>query len=132
MKHALRSLARSPGFTAIAILTLALGIGMNTAMFSMLNAFLLRPLGSPHADRLFRVDRSASNQSFQDPTPANYNDLVEAAAGIADLSAVQYWGFTLTEPNQPADAPFAARVSANYFDVLGVKPELGRGFLPSE
>jgi predicted permease len=132
MKHALRQLRNSPGFTAIAILTLALGIGMNTAMFSMLNAFLLRPLAYPHAEQLFRLDRSNEKRGFQDPTPAQFTDISAASGSFAELAAVQYWGFTLSEPNQPADAPFAARVSANYFNVLGVKPQLGRSFLPSE
>jgi len=85
-----------------------------------------------HAERLFRLDRSVANQPFSDPTPAQFADLAEAGNGIADLAAVRYWGFTLTEPNRPADMPFAARVTANYFDVLGVKPEFGRGFLPAE
>jgi putative ABC transport system permease protein len=132
MKHALRSLLRSPGFTTIAILTLALGIGMNTAMFSMLNTFLLRPLNYPHAEQLFRLDRSISNKPFNDPTIANYNDIAAASTGFAELAAVQYWGFTLTEPNQPADNPFSARVTANYFDVLGVRLQLGRGFTAAE
>ncbi|HVU24027.1 MAG TPA: ABC transporter permease [Opitutus sp.] len=132
MKHALRSLARTPGFTAVAILTLALGIGVNTAMFSMLNAFLLRPLNYPHPEQLFRLDRATAGQPFKDPTTANFRDIAAATQDFADLAALQYWGFTLTEPNQPADAPFAVRVSANYFDVLGVKPELGRTFQPAE
>ncbi|HVT74429.1 MAG TPA: ABC transporter permease [Lacunisphaera sp.] len=132
MNHAFRSLLRTPGFTLIAILTLALGIGMNTAMFSMLNAFLLRPLVYPHAERLFRLDRSVAKQPFSDPTPAQFDDLAAASSGIADLAALRYWGFTLTGPDQPADMPFAARATANYFDVLGVKPELGRSFLPDE
>ena len=132
MKLALRSLLRTPGFTAIAILTLALGIGMNTAMFSMLNAFLLRPLDYPHAEQLFRLDRSTAQQPFSNPTPANFTDLATASAGFADLAAVRYWGFTLTESNQPADMPFSARVTANYFDVLGLKPQLGRNFTAAE
>jgi predicted permease len=132
LRFAFRQLRNSPGFTAIAVLTLALGIGMNTAMFSMLNAFLLRPLVYPHAEQLFRLDRSNEKREFQDPTPANFRDISDASASFAQLAAVQYWGFTLSEPNQPADAPFAARVSANYFDVLGVKPQLGRTFIPAE
>ena len=132
LKFAIRSLLKSPGFTTIAVLTLALGIGMNTAMFSMLNAFLLRPLNYPHAEQLFRLDRSISQRPFSDPTPANFADLSAASASFADISAVLYWGFTLTEPNQPADMPLSARVTANYFDVLGVKPQLGRGFTAAE
>jgi putative ABC transport system permease protein len=132
LRHALRSLARSPGFTAIAVITLALGIGMNTAMFSMLNALLLRPLSYPQPERLFRLDRATQKQPFGNHAPANFADIARDSASFADLAALRYWGFTLSEPNQPADAPFAARVTANYFDVLGLKLHLGRSFLPEE
>ncbi|MEO6003864.1 MAG: ABC transporter permease [Opitutus sp.] len=132
MKHAIRSLLRTPGFTAIAILTLALGIGMNTAMFSMLNAFLLRPLNYPHAEQLFRIDRSTAKKPYSDPTPAVFTDLAAACESFAELAGIRYWGFTLTETNQPADTPFSARVSWNYFNVLGLKPQLGRTFLANE
>ena len=132
LKLAVRSLARTPGFTVIALLTLALGIGMNTAMFSMLNGFLLRPLSYPHVEQLFRLDRATPQRPYGDHSVANITDLTRDSAGFAQLAAFRYWGFTLTEPNQPADMPFALRVSANYFDVLGLKPEHGRGFLPAE
>jgi predicted permease len=132
MKYALRSLSRSPGFTAIAVITLALGIGMNTAMFSMLNAFLLRPLTYPQADQLFRLYRAVPQNPLSDHSPANFNDLARASADTAELAAYRYWGFVLSENNQPADAPFAARVSWNYFNVLGVKPHLGRNFRAEE
>jgi putative ABC transport system permease protein len=132
LRLAFRSLSHTPGFTAIAILTLALGIGMNTAMFSMLNGFLLRPLSYPHVGQLFRLDRASPQRPFGDHSVANVSDLTRESAGFADLAAFRYWGFTLTEPDHPADMPFALRVTANYFDVLGVKPEYGRGFLPEE
>ena len=132
LKLAFRSLARTPGFTAIAILTLALGIGMNTAMFSMLNGFLLRPLSYPHVEQLFRLDRASPQRPFGAHSVANFKDLVRESASFAELAAFRYWGFTLTEPNKPADMPFALRVTANYFDVLGIKPEFGRGFLQEE
>ena len=132
MKHALRSLAKSPGFTVVAVLTLALGIGMNTAMFSMLNGFLLRPLSYPDADRLFRLNRFTTSQPYGGQAPANFLDLQRAGTEVADLAALRYWGYTLAEPGQAPDSPFAARVTANYFDVLGLRPQLGRNFLPGE
>ncbi len=132
MKHALRSLLRTPGFTAVAIVTLALGIGMNTAMFSMLNTFLLRPLSYPAADQLFRLYRATPQDPLGDHAPANFNDLARAGADTAELAAFRYWGFVLSENNQPADAPFAARITWNYFDVLGLKPHLGRTFRAEE
>ena len=131
-KLALRSLARTPGFTLVALLTLALGIGMNSAMFSMLNGFLLRPLSYPHSEQLFRLDRASPQGPFGDHSVANIADLTRDSAGFAQLAAFRYWGFTLTEPNQPAEMPFSLRVSANYFDVLGLKPEFGRNFMPAE
>jgi predicted permease len=132
LKFAFRSLAKSPGFTAVALATLALGLGMNTAMFSMLNGFLLRPLDYPHPEQLFRLDRVTPQQPQGDHAPANVVDLFRESADFAQLAAFRYWGFTLTEPNQPAEMPFALRVSANYFDVLGFPPEFGRTFQAQE
>ncbi|ACB75178.1 ABC transporter permease [Opitutus terrae] len=132
MKHALRSLLKSPGFTALAIVTLALGIGMNTAMFSILNGFLLRPLSYPHSERLFQLDRQSPQQPHDDHSPANAADIVAAASDVADLAMTRYWAFTLTVAHQAPDVPIALRVSPNYFDVLGVRPALGRVFRPDE
>ena len=132
LKSALRQLLKSPGFTGIAILTLALGIGMNTAMFSMLNGFLLRPLSYPHVERIFRLDRTSPQRPLGDHAVANFTDIARDTSTIAELAAFRYWGFTLTEPNRPADMPFALRVTAGYFGVLGLKPELGRDFSPDD
>ena len=132
MKHAVRSLLRTPGFTFVAVLTLALGIGMNTAMFSMLNSLLLRPLSYPDAGRLFSLDRFKPEVPFGTHAPANFKDIVSASADVADLAGLRYWGFVLAEDNQPANAPFSARITPNYFDVLGMKPQLGRTFRPEE
>src|SRR5688572_18361330 len=107
LKFAIRSLAQARGFTLIAILTLALGIGMNTAMFSMLNGFLLRPLSYPEAGKLFRLDRASAQRPFGNHSVANAADLMRDSAGFAELAAYRYWGFTLSEPNQPADMPFS-------------------------
>ncbi len=132
LRLALRQLRKSPGFTALALITLALGIGMNTAMFSMLNGSLLRPLSYPHAEQIFRLDRASPQDPFGDHSVANFTDLARDSASFAQLAAYRYWGFTLSEPNRPADMPFALRVTANYFDTLGLKSELGRNFLPEE
>lgn len=132
LRFAIRSLLRSPGFCAIAIVTLALGIGLNTSMFSMLNGFLLRPLTLPAPDQLFRLDRSTSQQTFGRHSFANYEDIVRAADDVAELAAYRGWGFTLTEPDAPADTPRSLRVTANYFDVLGRKPVQGRKFHAEE
>src|SRR5688500_9514718 len=107
LRFAIRSLLRTPGFTAIALLTLALGIGMNTAMFSMLNGFLIRPLSFPHSDQLFRLDRKTPQQPLGDHSAQNVADLVPASANIAELALFRFWAFTLSENNQPADTPIA-------------------------
>jgi len=130
LRFAFRSLARSPGFTAIAILTLALGIGLNTAMFSVLNGLLFRPLSFSEPDRLFRLNHTRPHEPYGDFSAANFLDL--NAGSVADLAAFRFWAFTLTEPNQPADVPIALRVTPNYFGVLGMRMHLGRDFHPDE
>ncbi|HEX2862550.1 MAG TPA: ABC transporter permease [Lacunisphaera sp.] len=132
LRLAFRSLVKSPGFTLVALATLALGIGLNTAMFSMLNGFLLRPLSFPEPERLFRLDRHTPQRAFGEHTLANYRDLARESTEVAELAGVRFWGFTLTEAGQPADNPLAVRVTANYFDLLGTRATLGRTFLPTE
>ncbi|HEY4245222.1 MAG TPA: ABC transporter permease [Lacunisphaera sp.] len=132
VKLAYRSLARSRGFTAVAILTLALGIGMNTAMFSLLNGFLLRPLSYPHSEKLFRLDRITPQNPQENHASANFLDLAKDTTDFAELAAYRFWAFTVSETGQPPDVPVAASVTLNFFKVLGTKVALGRGFLPGE
>jgi putative ABC transport system permease protein len=132
MLHALRSLTKAPGFTLTVILTLALGIGVNTSMFSVLNGLLLRPLSYPEPDRLFRLYHNAPHESFNSLGAGNFIDIAEASADLAEFAAFRFWAFTLTEPGQPADVPQAVRVTPNYFSVLGRLPERGRGFSPED
>lgn len=132
LKLALRTLARTPGFTAIAIATLALGIGMNTAMFSLLNGFLLRPLAYPQSERLFKLDRNSPQQPRDDHSPLNLADITAASSNLADLAAYRFSAFTVTDTSQPPDVPNALRISANFFNVLGARPVLGRTFRPDE
>ncbi|HEX2100076.1 MAG TPA: ABC transporter permease [Candidatus Synoicihabitans sp.] len=132
MTHAFRSLLKSPGFTITVIFTLALGIGVNTAMFSVLNGFLLRPLAFPESDRLFRLYHSGAQQSLGDLGPANFADLADATGSVAELAAFRYWAFTVTQPGRPADVPNAVRVTTNFFPLLGLQPELGRPFRADE
>ena len=132
LRFAFRQLARSPGFVFTAILTIALGIGLNTAMFSMLNGFLLRPLSYPQSERLFVLDQISSQNPRDQHSPPNFTEITRTSGEVAELAAYRYWAFNLSEPDKPADVPDALRVTANFFKVLGVKPELGRGFLPDE
>jgi putative ABC transport system permease protein len=138
LKFALRQLRKSPGFTLVAVLTLALGIGANTAIFSVVEGALLRPLPFPHGERLVRVyealdengARSAS-LNLSDRTVARFRefgrDIFEDVAGGTGGAAVV--GLTSGVPAQTLPA---ARVTSNFFNVLGLSPAQGRNFTEKE
>ncbi len=128
-----RRLARSPGFTAAAALTLALGIGANTAVFSLVNAALLRPLPFPEPERLMVVWESQPSQhkDRERVSAANYLDWRRESRTFADLAAWTLWGAALTGSGKPEELTIV-RASADLFGVLGVAPALGRGFLAEE
>ena len=133
LRYALRMLFKNPGFTAVAVLTLALGIGANTAIFSVINTVLLRPLPYKEADRLVMVWEDGTRAGYPRDTPAaaNYvdwrdqNQVFEGMAAMADQS------FNLTGIGEPERIE-GRRVSANLFTLLGVEPQLGRAFSPEE
>ncbi len=131
IRFGLRMLGKNPGFAAIAILSLALGIGLNTAMFSLINRLLLQPLDLPDAQNLYFLQRTTAQQQSQH-SPAGFYEIKDQSAGFAQIAAGRGWGFTLSESNRPAEMIDAERVSAGFFEVMGVQPELGRGFLPEE
>ncbi|MBA3318712.1 MAG: ABC transporter permease [Gemmatimonadales bacterium] len=130
---AVRRLRRSPGFTAAAVLTLALGIGANSAFFSLADAALLRPLPYPTADRLVMLwERQATaGKERERVSAANFLDWRRESKALDETAAWTSWGFALTGGGDPEDLP-SVRVSANLFRMLGVSPALGRGFLPEE
>ena len=129
IRHALRMLAKSPGFTAIAILTLALGIGGTTAIFTVANALLLRPLPYKDADQLVRIATDRSRSGFLSlPYFTILNDHNRSFTGIA---AYQGESFNLSGRGEP-DQITAERVTWNFFDVLGVHLLAGRTFMPEE
>jgi predicted permease len=131
LRYAVRTLGRSPGFTAVAVLTLALGIGANTTMFSVLYGVLLRPLPYPASDRL--VQFAMRFQGDLSPLPVTflqYQFLDEQAAPI-DVAASTSVGFNLFAGGA-ADRVDGLRVSHDYFRVLGATPALGRTFLTEE
>lgn len=132
LRQAFRQLIKTPGFTVIAVITLALGIGLNTAMFSVVNAFLLRPLPFREAHQLFRVFRTTPQNDKASHAPAIAFELKRNTAEFADLAIYRNWGFTISDPGQPAAALNALRVTSNFFDVLGVQPALGRAFREEE
>src|SRR5258708_8052546 len=124
LRYAIRLLAKSPGFTLTAIVTLALGIGANAVVFSILNALVLRPLNVPHAQNLYMVQRfQFPSQSYPD-----YVDLRDRNRTFESMIAYQIIGPAgVDSGGNPSTAwPFLA--SGNYFDALGIQPYLGRFF----
>jgi len=131
-KFAFRQLAKSPGFTAIALITLALGIGLNTSMFSLMNLLILKPLRYPESDRLVRLYRTNPQSRVADHAASDYADLSRETKGFAELAAYRQWGYTLTpEGRSPANLN-ALRVSASFLPTLGLQPEAGRWFTAEE
>jgi hypothetical protein len=133
LRLAFRQLARSPGFTAVAVLTLALGIGLNTSMFSIMNVLLLRPLPYPEGDRLVRVFVSTP-QARNWATAPGGRDFRAAIADTEFASAAVFgwWGANLTKPDRPAELLVSLRASVEFLPTLGVQPLLGRWFTAEE
>ena len=132
VRFALKSLARTPGFTLIAVVTLALGIGANTSAFSILNALLLRPLPYAESRELDRIYRTTTQNARGAISPADYLDLRSQSSGYGDMAAYGVTDMSLSEPGQPAEMALGLRISANLFSTLGTKPQLGRSFRPDE
>lgn len=125
--YAWRTLRRTPGFTVVAVLALALGIGANTAIFSLINAVLLRPLPFPDADRLVSVSESGATGNGNDVAPPNFLDWRSAQRSFTDLAAFTPVSLNLTGVEAPENLE-GLRVTASLFSVLGVEPSLGRTF----
>ncbi|MFL6595271.1 MAG: ABC transporter permease [Chthoniobacterales bacterium] len=132
LRFAMRALLHSPGFTILAILTLGLGIGANTAMFSILNTVMLRPLPYPQNEELERIDRATPQNPAGRVSPADFLDLQRNASNYGEVAAYALGDTSISEPGQPAEVVRALRVSANLFSVLRVQPQLGRDFLSRE
>ena len=126
LRYSLRSLAKSPGFTAVALLTLALGIGVNTSMFSVLNTLLLHQPPYPEPDALVRVFRTTPSARYGPHSPANFLDYRDQNKSFRELAAFSGTNFNLAEPGQPAERMRGFRVSGDFFALIGVQPALGR------
>jgi putative ABC transport system permease protein len=127
IRYGARGLFRTPGFTVIAAITLALGIGANTAIFSVVNAVLLRPLAYKDADRLVTVLHNGSNPV----AVANYIDWRDQSRSFDAMAAAEYWGANLTGSDS-AEHLTGLQVTQNLLPMLGVEPMLGRLFIPGE
>jgi len=132
LRFALRQLARSPGFALLAIVTLALGIGANTAMFSVFNAVLLRPLPYPDSAGLDAIYRSTAQNPEGSFSPADFRDLQRERGGYGEVAAFAYANTSLSEPGQPAEMPRSVRITPNYFSMLRTQPQPGRDFRADE
>ena len=132
VRYGLRSLLKHPAFTAISIVTLALGIGANTAIFTVVNAVVLRPLPYPDSERLAMLWTTKDVNQEQPFSFADYNDLKSQATSFSAIGAASpLWNFTLTGNGEPEPIQ-GMFVSANLFDVLKVAPEKGRVFTSDE
>ena len=131
LRHSVRTLRQSPGFTAVAILTLAIGIGANTAIFSFVDAMLLKPLPYPDADRIVRVMEKPPRGERNGISTLNFLDWQRDNTVFDFMSAQTGDAVTLTGGSEPIQLR-GALVSAGYFKVFGAEPELGRTFLPGE
>ena len=132
LRLTIKSLGRTPGFTLIAIITLGLGIGANTSMFSVLNGYMLRPAPYTDANRLDRIYRATQRDSRGGFSPADYLDLRSEMSGYGEIAAYTTSDMSLAEPGKPAEMADGLRVSANLFSTLGTRPTLGRSFRPDE
>ena len=133
LRYGLRMLVRNPGFTIIATLALALGIGANSAIFSVVNTVLLRPLPYKNPDNLVMVWEEVTHLGFpkNTPSPANFIDWRDQSTVFEGMAAMAERSFNLTGMGEPERFD-GRRVSANLFTLLGVQPQLGRAFRPEE
>jgi putative ABC transport system permease protein len=133
LRYGFRMLLKSPGFTALAVLALALGIGANTAVFSVASAFLWKPVSLPQLDRLVMVINLAPQQTvgWSQVSPADYLDWKKQSNSFDEMAAWRWYGWNLTGAGDPEKLD-GALISANFFDTLGVMPAMGRSFHPDE
>ncbi len=132
LKYALRQLAKSPGFTLISIVMLALGIAMSTSTFSITNSVLLRAMPFPDSDQLVRIFRTSPDSQMMQHSPGNFLDIKAAATSFSSIAAFYYQTANLTEPGQPPEQVYGINVTANFLPTLGVQPFLGRGFMADQ
>lgn len=132
LRYALRQLAKSPGFALTVILTLALGIGACTTVFSIVNTIVLHPLALSDPDRLVTLNETRPPNSTESRVSApDFLDWQKQARSFASLTAFNFTSFNLTGESEPIRLT-ADRIMSNYFEVLGRPVALGRGFLPEE
>src|SRR5688572_24668000 len=132
IRYSVRLLARTPGVTFVALLTLALGIGANTAIFSIINGVLLRPLAYADPGRLYLIQhRDMTDQQLGRTTPGNFYDIQRAVRGFERLAAFAGTTETMTGRGEPERLQ-GSRSAGSMLEVLGVRPQLGRIFTDAD
>jgi putative ABC transport system permease protein len=131
IRYGLRTLAKNPGFTAVAVLTLALAIGANTAIFSFVDAVLLKPLPYPHAEQIVIVWAEAPDGGHNLISTLDFLDWKHQTTVFSAIEVETGGSVTLTGGDIPIQLR-GSRESSSYFDVWGIKPMLGRTFAPDE
>jgi len=131
LKYGLRMLAKNPGFTAVAVLTLALGIGADTSLFSVVNGVLLNPLPYPEPDQLVTLHESKPNFHTGAISYPNFQDWQKYNHTFSSMAVARGYGFTLTGVGE-SERVRAEFVSSDFFSLLGVKPLIGRTIAPGE
>ncbi|MBS1812358.1 MAG: ABC transporter permease [Acidobacteria bacterium] len=132
LRYSVRTLLKNKGFTAIAVLTLALGIGANTAMFSVLNTYLFRALPYPHSEQLVRVWRTSSHSQSWPHSGASFSEQREKSGVFAWMAAFNGISPNLAEEGQPAERLQGMGVTADFFPTLGAQAAVGRAFTAEE
>lgn len=132
LRFAVRQLIKSPSFTLLAVVTLGLGIGINTAMFNMLYSILMKPLPYPESAQLDRIFRATAQSPRGNVSPAEVLDLRREMADYGEIAAYTLADSSLSGPGQPAEMAPALRVSSNFFSILRIPPQFGRAFQRTE
>jgi putative ABC transport system permease protein len=131
LRYALRQLLKSPGFTVVAVITLALGIGANTAVFSVVDQVLLHPLPYPDSNRIVKVSQTFEGISTDDASSANYLDWVSQNQVFAEMAASHGWQGSLSTGDRPERVK-GTMATPSFFPLFGVNPILGRGLEASD
>jgi putative ABC transport system permease protein len=131
LRYALRTLSKNPGFTAVAILTLAIGIGANTAIFSVVDGVLLRPLPYPQPDRIVRIWQTDDKNALSNMSDPNFADLAQQNHTLASMVQYSVNDASVSGGTEPARV-MGASVSKDFFATLQVRPLMGRTFAPDE
>ena len=131
IRYGFRMLRKRPGFTAVAVIAVALGIGANTVIFSLVNSVLLRPLPYSEPEQLVMLEENDQQGGHSNTSYATSKDWMERSQTFESISVVRDWSVTLTDLGEP-EMLRGMRVSANYFGTLKAKPALGRAFMIEE